>query len=52
MSAEDEVLQLKTQLEREKYEINETTKSRAFKLGRVFTLKSKQLDVQEILRGL
>ena len=52
MSAEDEVLQLKTQLEREKYEINETTKSRAFKLGRIFTLKSKQLDVQEILRDL
>lgn len=52
MSAEGEVLQLKTQLEREKYEINETTKSRAFKLGRIFTLKSKQLDVREILRDL
>lgn len=52
MSTEDEIFQAKMQLEREKFEIKETLKSRAFKLGRIFTLKSKQLDVQEILRDL
>lgn len=52
MSTEDEIFQAKMRLEREKFEIKETLKSRAFKLGRIFTLKSKQLDVQEILRDL
>ena len=45
MSAEDELKALIEKTEREKYEIEETLKSRAFKIGRFFTKKEKRINI-------
>lgn len=37
---------LKQKIEREKYEIQETLKSRAFKLGRKFVKKQDRIDLK------
>lgn len=41
----DEIEKLKKQIEQDKYEIQETIKSRAFRIGRKLTKKNQQLDL-------
>ena len=47
-SSEDEIEMLKKRIDREKYEIEETVKSKAFKLGKFFTKSRKRINVQEM----
>lgn len=47
-SSEDEMEMLKKRIDREKYEIEETVKSKAFKLGKFFTKSRKRINVQEM----
>lgn len=42
---QEAIVKLQEQIESEKYEISETLKSRAFRLGRIFTKKSERLDL-------
>lgn len=44
-SSKDELIELQKQIERGKFEIHETLKSRAFKLGRKITKKKDRLDL-------
>ena len=43
LTVEEELKTLAEKTEREKYEIDETLKSKAFKLGKIFTKKSQRI---------
>lgn len=44
---DDEIADMEAQIKREEYEIQETLKSRAFKLGRQLTAKNERLNLSE-----
>lgn len=46
-TAVDSVTDLEQRMEEEKYQIRETVKSRAFRLGRMLTPKEERLDLKE-----
>lgn len=46
--SEDEIEMLKERIDQEKFEIEETLKSRAFKIGKLFTKNRKRINIQEL----
>ena len=46
-SSKSELLDLEKKIQQEKYEIRETLKSRAFRIGRAFTKKQDRMDLQQ-----
>ena len=46
---EEEIAELEAQIKQEKYEIEETLKSKAFKLGRRMTNKQERIDLSNYL---
>ena len=44
----EEIAKLEAQIKQEKYEIQETLKSRAFKLGRRMTPKKERINLREV----
>lgn len=49
ISSKDELEMLKNKIEQEKFEIEETLKSKAFKIGRFFTKREKRINIQELI---
>ncbi len=47
---DEEIADLKAQIKREEYEIRETLKSKAFKLGQILTKKEERLNLDEYVK--